>query len=181
MLHDDGRLYLTTRLGPVQIGWTADGLSRVVLGEPGTVGAPAADVRRAGAGVPEAIVRLAGDISRYFEGDRVDFAHVVVDFAAPDPFCLAIWTTARTIPYGRTWTYGELAAEAGHPGAARETGQALGRNPVPVVVPCHRIVASGGKPGGFSAAGGLRTKLRLLALEGASLKPTVPQQGVLAF
>ena len=73
----------------------------------------------------------------------------------------------RAIPRGATRTYGEVAAELGDPGAARAVGQALGRNPFPIIVPCHRVLAAAGRPGGFSAHGGVATKLRLLAIEGA--------------
>ena len=76
---------------------------------------------------------------------------------------------ARSIPPGATLTYGELAMRIGEPQAARAVGQALGANPFPIIVPCHRVLAAGGKSGGFSADGGVRTKLRLLQIEGAPL------------
>ena len=78
-----------------------------------------------------------------------------------------VYEVARTIPPGATLTYGEIAARLELPGAARDVGQALGRNPFPLVVPCHRVVAAGGRLGGFSARGGAATKRRLLAIEGA--------------
>ena len=85
------------------------------------------------------------------------------------PFSHRVYETARTIPPGSTISYGELAAQMGSPRSARAVGQALGRNPFPIVVPCHRVFAAGGKVGGFSATGGTRTKLRLLSLERTGL------------
>jgi len=80
-----------------------------------------------------------------------------------------VYEVARTIPPGATLSYGEIAARLGDPGSARAVGQALGRNPFPIVVPCHRVLAAGGRTGGFSARGGAKTKLTLLAIEGAQL------------
>jgi methylated-DNA-[protein]-cysteine S-methyltransferase len=89
-------------------------------------------------------------------------------------FDRSVYEAAREIGPGETVTYGELAARIGAPDAARAVGQALGRNPFPIVVPCHRVLAAGGKAGGFSASGGAATKLRLLAIEGASPNGTLP-------
>ena len=85
------------------------------------------------------------------------------------PFYVRVYEIARQIGWGETATYGELAARVGSPGAARGVGQALSRNPVAVIIPCHRILASGNKVGGFSAFGGTVSKERLLALEGVRL------------
>jgi methylated-DNA-[protein]-cysteine S-methyltransferase len=98
-----------------------------------------------------------------------------------DLFRRAIYSAARKLGFGETTTYGGLADSAGHPGMARETGEALGRNPVPLIVPCHRILAAGGKIGGFSAPGGSSTKERLLALEGVQIGPPPPAQKAFAF
>ena len=83
------------------------------------------------------------------------------------PFHRRVYEVARTIPPGATLSYGEIATRLGAPGSARAVGQALGRNPFAIVVPCHRVLAAGGKLGGFSANGGVTTKLRLLSIEGA--------------
>ena len=100
-----------------------------------------------------------------------------VDLAGVDDFRLAIYEAARKLGFGETTTYGELAKRAGHAGLPRETGQALGANPVPLIIPCHRILAAGGKIGGFSAPGGSTTKERMLALEGVRVgPPPAPQQ-----
>jgi methylated-DNA-[protein]-cysteine S-methyltransferase len=90
----------------------------------------------------------------------------VLDMAEVPEFHRRVYAVARTIPSGTTWSYGQLAARSGAPGLAREVGQALGQNPFAIVVPCHRVVAAGGRTGGFSARGGVTTKLRLLAIEG---------------
>ena len=80
----------------------------------------------------------------------------------------------RTIAPGTAWTYGEVAERLGEPGGAQAVGQAMGANPVPIVVPCHRVVAAGGRLGGFSAWGGAETKRRMLVIEGAALPTTQP-------
>lgn len=92
---------------------------------------------------------------------------LVFDMRGVPAFHQRVYALARAIPPGQTLTYGEVAARLGEPGAARAVGQALGRNPFAPVVPCHRVLAAGDKPGGFSASGGIRTKLRLLIIEGA--------------
>ena len=84
----------------------------------------------------------------------------------PD-FHRRVYQVARTIPPGKTLTYGDVARRLGDPGAAQAVGQALGRNPFAIIVPCHRVVAAGGRIGGFSANGGAATKRRILAIEGA--------------
>ena len=85
-----------------------------------------------------------------------------------------VYEAARAIPPGNTLSYGDIAKRVGAPGAARAVGQALGRNPFPIVVPCHRVLAAGGKIGGFSAQGGVATKRRMLAIEGARVERRGP-------
>ncbi|HEY6631178.1 MAG TPA: MGMT family protein, partial [Rhizobiaceae bacterium] len=104
-----------------------------------------------------------------------------VDLGGVDDFRLAIYEAARKLGFGETTTYGELAKRAGHDGLPRETGQALGANPVPLIIPCHRILAAGGKIGGFSAPGGSTTKQRMLALEGVRVGPPPAPQQSFAF
>lgn len=112
---------------------------------------------------------LRARLTAYAEGARDDFADVrIVDTRTTD-FQRSVVCTVRAIGYGRTLSYGEVAARAGSPGAARAVGSVMATNRVPILIPCHRVVASGGRPGGYSGADGLRTKLRLLDLEGASL------------
>jgi O-6-methylguanine DNA methyltransferase len=120
---------------------------------------------------PPAIVEVIERVCKHFRGDVQDFRDVVIDLDGAAPFARQVYEAARRIPAGQTRTYGEVAASAGRPGAARAVGQALGKNPVALIIPCHRILAAGGKAGGFSAHGGLTTKARMLALEGAAFGP----------
>jgi methylated-DNA-[protein]-cysteine S-methyltransferase len=120
------------------------------------------------------VVQAIGRLKSYLAGEKVDFAGVALDLTGVSEFHRKVYEAACRIGWGRTMTYGDLARQAGAPGAARAVGQALGRNPVPIVVPCHRILASGGKVGGFSAFGGAATKERLLALEGVHLGTGLP-------
>jgi methylated-DNA-[protein]-cysteine S-methyltransferase len=112
-------------------------------------------------------VQVAVDgIVRLLRGDAVSLADIRLDLERVPPFHRRVYEVARTIPAGSTLTYGDIARRMGVPDQAREVGQALGANPFPLIVPCHRVVAAGGKMGGFSAPGGVATKLRLLAIEG---------------
>ena len=125
--------------------------------------------------MPPAPVREAiALLERYFAGERIDFARVALDLVAVGSFHRAIYDVARSLGWGQTATYGELARQVGSPGAARAVGQAMGHNPVPVIIPCHRVLAAGRKIGGFSALGGALTKERLLALEGVHLGNGTP-------
>ena len=108
-------------------------------------------------------------VVRLMNGGREDLTFVRVDLEGVPEFHQRVYEIARTIPPGATMTYGEIAGQLGDPGSARAVGQALGQNPIPVIVPCHRVTAAGGKTGGFSAPGGAATKLTLLAIEGAQL------------
>lgn len=123
---------------------------------------------------PPAVACAIDDITALLQGERKDLMDVPLDMRALPPFDRRVYELARRIMPGSTLTYGELAKLLGEPGAARRVGQALGRNPFPLVVPCHRVLAAGGQTGGFSAPGGVETKLRLLAIEGATLNGTLP-------
>ncbi|MCA5894721.1 methylated-DNA--[protein]-cysteine S-methyltransferase [Isoptericola sp. NEAU-Y5] len=106
--------------------------------------------------------------------DVEHLADVPLDLARVPEFDRRVYDVARAVPAGQTLTYGQVAARLGTPGAAQAVGRALGRNPFPPIVPCHRIIAAGRRPGGFSAPGGARTKLRMLAAEGVELEaPTL--------
>jgi methylated-DNA-[protein]-cysteine S-methyltransferase len=108
---------------------------------------------------------LRRDLEAYCRGELVDFRHYAVAFPQQTAFQRAVIDAARRIPFGRTLTYQELAAKAGSPGAARAVGNVMASNPVPIIVPCHRVVASGGGLGGYSAPQGIDLKRRLLQLE----------------
>jgi len=113
----------------------------------------------------EAIVELLA-------GKPNDLSDVVLDLDGVPEFNRGVYDIARTIPPGKTLTYGDIAKRLGGVELSRDVGQALGRNPCPIVVPCHRVLAAGGKPGGFSANGGVVTKLKMLAIEGAVVNHT---------
>lgn len=167
-----GYALFPTPLGACALAWSARGLTWLQLPE------ASEDATRARASavvdaieaeppawVKDAILRL----TRYFEGEGEDLSSIRVDLEALPPFHRKVYEASRRIARGQVWTYAELASAAGSKLAFRAVGQAMAKNPIPVVIPCHRVVASGGKPGGFSASGGLVTKARLLALEGATL------------
>lgn len=118
------------------------------------------------------IRQVIDDITRLLRGESLDLAAVALDMDGLPQFQQQVYAVARTIPAGATLSYGEIAARLGDPSAARDVGVALGQNPIPIIVPCHRVLAAGGKPGGFSAAGGVTTKLRLLEIEGAQVGDT---------
>jgi len=179
-------LVFETALGFVGIAWNGGGLTRLCLFQRERA-AVERRLDRFGASPAEAadappwIAALLRDIGAYAQGREIDFSGVPVDLPGVDDFRAAIYAAARTLGFGQTTTYGELAKRAGHAGLPRETGQALGANPVPLVIPCHRILAAGGKIGGFSAPGGSTTKARMLALEGVRLDPPPGPQHAFAF
>ena len=179
-----------TPLGFFAISWSAAGLTRLVLPEPDLAAALRRLAGRAAASPPElageaelpaVVAGIVAAIRRYASGETVDFSGVAVDLADADGFRRAIYDAARGLAQGDAVTYGELARRAGFPDMARETGAALGRNPVPLVIPCYRIVAAGGKLGGFSAPGGSATKARLLAHERARVPSRDTAQASFVF
>jgi methylated-DNA-[protein]-cysteine S-methyltransferase len=122
---------------------------------------------------PPAEVRHAVEgIIELLSGKPNDLSDVVLDLDGVPEFNRGVYEIARSIPPGKTMTYGDIAKQLGGVELSRDVGQALGRNPCPIVVPCHRVLAAGGKPGGFSANGGVVTKLKMLAIEGAAVNHT---------
>ena len=105
-------------------------------------------------------------------GKPNDLRDIALDLDGVPEFNRGVYDIARSIPPGKTMTYGDIAKQLGGVELSRDVGQALGRNPCPIVVPCHRVLAAGGKPGGFSANGGVVTKLKMLAIEGAAVNHT---------
>jgi methylated-DNA-[protein]-cysteine S-methyltransferase len=164
-----------TAMGPCGVAWNARGLVAMQLPEASRAATEQRLARRsqsAGADEPPAwVAALIADIGRYLAGEEVDFSAVAVDLSGLDPFRQRLYEAMRALSWGHTTTYGELARQLGSMDweGAREVGEAMGRNPVPVVIPCHRVLAAGGKLGGFSAPGGAATKAKLLALEGVYL------------
>lgn len=128
-------------------------------------------------GLPQFVEGAIIELRRYFEGAAHDFSQIPVDVSHTDGLRHKIYDELRTIGFGKTVTYGELARRIGASGpeAPRVVGQAVGSNPVPVIIPCHRVLAAGNKLGGFSAPGGTVTKEKLLALEGVQIgDPVLP-------
>ena len=161
-----------TAIGACGIAWGERGIAAVQL--------PEADEQKTRARLqrrfPEAreapptpeVQRAVDGITALLRGEASDLSAVVLDMEDLPAFNRRVYEVARAIPPGATLSYGEIAARLGEPPqAARDVGQALGQNPIPIIVPCHRVLAANGKPGGFSASGGVTTKLRLLTIEGA--------------
>jgi methylated-DNA-[protein]-cysteine S-methyltransferase len=128
---------------------------------------------------PQKVQQAIDEISALLRGEKRDLSGIPLDMAGVPDFHRRCYDFARTIPPGRTLSYGEIAAKVGKSGAARAVGQAMGRNPLPLIIPCHRVLAAGGKLGGFSAPGGAATKRRMLELEGVGLAPEPPMQQAL--
>jgi len=156
-----GYALFDTAIGRCGVAWSDAGIIRTAL--------PGSGARRYVAGglteqAPPPDVQTAIDrIVALLDGVDDDLGDIMLDLSATSDFERAVYAVARTIAPGHTLTYGDVAREIG--GDARAVGQALGRNPCPIVVPCHRVVAAGGRTGGFSAPGGVDTKLRMLAIE----------------
>jgi methylated-DNA-[protein]-cysteine S-methyltransferase len=166
-----------TAIGICGVAWSERGLTRLQLPESdrgATKRRLRARAATASQAVPVEIEQLIANVQAYMTGRSVDFAAVAIDFADIEPFEQKVYAEARAIPWGQTVSYGELARRTGSPNAAREVGRALTRNPVPIIVPCHRILAKGHRIGGFSAPGGTFTKERLLALEGVRIEAETP-------
>jgi methylated-DNA-[protein]-cysteine S-methyltransferase len=165
-----------TVMGFCAIAWSDAGVARFQLP---TKNAEAADrlMRRRAFGaepgaLPEGIAAVVEAAKRYFGGEDIDFSQVPLDLAGQDAFFAQIYGALRRVGWGRTTTYGALAKEVGAGReAARDVGEAMAKNPMPLIIPCHRVLAAGGKIGGFSAPGGSKTKARMLELEGVRLGP----------
>jgi len=156
-----------TRLGFAAIAWNEAGVARFNLPGP----KDSATNRLGGATPAEPPPHIAAIIDharRYFAGERVNFHAIGLDLSSVDPFRRSIYDALRKVGFGETVTYGELARHVGatEPQAAQDVGVAMARNPVPLIIPCHRVLAAGGKIGGFSAPGRTETKQKMLALEG---------------
>jgi len=160
-----------TAIGVCGIVWSARGICGVQLPER-DAGATRARVRRRFADVqeaapPPAVQQAIDGIVALLSGERRDLSDIAIDDTAQPEFNRRVYAIARKIPCGHTMTYGEIAQALGDKRLAREVGQAMGENPTPIIMPCHRVLAVNGKAGGFSAPGGIVTKLQLLTIEGA--------------
>ncbi|QPC88377.1 methylated-DNA--[protein]-cysteine S-methyltransferase [Mesorhizobium sp. NBSH29] len=173
------------RIGWLGLAWNETGITQLQLPGSDRASTERMLLRRESAMMEQIpnvwVAEVCEKLKRYGAGEPIDFTDVPVSLEGIDPFRRAIYAAARGLGFGQNTTYGALAIQAGHPGLARETGKALGQNPVPIIVPCHRIVAAGNKIGGFSAPGGSVTKEKLLAMEGVQIAPPPPAQESFGF
>jgi methylated-DNA-[protein]-cysteine S-methyltransferase len=168
-----------TGVGDFGLAWNERGVVRLQLPDEGRMTTEKRLRAFASQGEPPPWAKqLIAEIRHYLAGKRVDFASVALDLATVGEFRLAVYEAARSVAWGQTTSYGELARRIGFPWGARAVGRALARNPVPLIVPCHRILARDERIGGFSTYGGTLTKRRLLALEGVHVGGTSPLPGL---
>ena len=172
----EGYAIFATPIGPCGVAWSSRGLVSVQLPD-ATEEATRARLRDritlpddGGSTSPPDTVKAAIErIIRHLTGEDGGLDSIALDLDGVPPFHRKVYEAARRITRGEIRSYGDLASECGSPGGARAVGQALATNPLPIVVPCHRVIAADGKPGGFTSPLGLDTKAQLLAIEGASL------------
>ncbi len=160
-----------TAIGACAIVWGESGIVGMQLPEPRAEQAKARLAKRypgAGEATPPAEIEyVIAEVRALLKGEARDLAHIDLDMSQVPEFERQVYAVARAVPPGRTITYGEIAAKLGDKALSRDVGAALGRNPFPIVIPCHRVLGAGGKTGGFSARGGVDTKLKMLQIEGA--------------
>ena len=152
---------LESPIGPLLLSGTDEGLAEIEFPRGGRAAPPRPGWRED----PDALAEPLRQLTAYFAGERRTFALALAPRGTP--FQLAVWRELERIPFGETISYAELARRVGRPRAVRAVGAANGRNPLPVVVPCHRVIGSDGRLTGY--AGGLELKRRLLALEGCTV------------
>jgi methylated-DNA-[protein]-cysteine S-methyltransferase len=163
-----------TAAGFVALGWNDAGVSALRLPDASEYAAERALLRRIPDAVrtdpPPGVQSVVDAVTRYFAGERIDFNATPVDMGPQDPFFERVYALVRGLEWGETTTYGAVAKALGAgPEYARDVGQAMANNPVPLIVPCHRVTGAGGKIGGFSAPGGSMSKARMLELEGVAI------------
>ena len=175
-----------TASGFCAIAWSELGVTRFLLPMKSAEAAErllSRRVPRATPGDPPTKVTAAVvEAKRYFDGEPTDFSTIPLDLGDENPFFVQVYEALRRVGWGGTTTYGALAKEVGAGReAARDVGKAMARNPTPLIIPCHRVLAAGGRIGGFSAPGGSRTKIRMLELEGVSAAPPKAVQQTFDF
>jgi methylated-DNA-[protein]-cysteine S-methyltransferase len=160
-----------TALGACGIAWFGDTVLATHLPERSEAATAARFTARMRSAVedkpPPPIQRVITSIAALLDGEQIDLSFVACEFGRVDAFAAKVYEITRTIPPGETRTYGEIALLLGDKLLAQNVGRALGRNHLPIIVPCHRVIGANGRLTGFSAAGGVETKLRMLAIEGA--------------
>lgn len=168
-----------TEAGVCGLGWTDTGLAQVQLPEANAADTETRLARRSGGTrtdtPPADIADLAARMCAYFEGAETDFRDAALDYAGLSDFNARVYRQLRETVWGQATSYGALANAVGEPGAARAIGAAMGANPWPLIVPCHRVLAANGKIGGFSAHGGRGTKRRMLQLERIDADGAAPE------
>jgi methylated-DNA-[protein]-cysteine S-methyltransferase len=161
-----------TSIGPCGLTWSAEGIVGLQLPETTAEGTRKRMRRRWPEArempPPHGIQCVIDRVQALLDGEAVEFGDIPLDLGAAPEFHRRVYEIARTIPPGHTMTYGEIARRLDAPHESREVGQALGRNPIAIIVPCHRVLGADGKMGGFSATGGVATKRRILEIERAS-------------
>lgn len=165
-----GYAIFETAIGPCGIAWTAAGICAVALPDAASPAARARLAQRSGGdetALPPAIAATVADIVALLNGTPHDLMDAGLDLNGVGDFEQKVYALARAIPPGETRTYGALARDLGDVALSRAVGQTLGANPFPIIVPCHRILAASGRTGGFSAPGGVDTKMRMLSIERA--------------
>ncbi len=175
-MHDQHFALFDTAIGVCGIEWGPRGINGVQL-PMGDAEKTKARIRQRHGEIIEAepteeVRHAMAEIVELLSGKPKDLAGIALDLEDVPAFNRSVYDIARTIPPGKTMTYGDIAKRLGGVELSRDVGQALGRNPCPIVVPCHRVLAAGNKPGGFSARGGVTTKLKMLEIEGALVNHT---------
>jgi methylated-DNA-[protein]-cysteine S-methyltransferase len=178
MTKDNGTHVFASEMGWMALAWNGESLTRFTFGHPSAAAAIAsleADEGWTTSGskaAPKWIAELAGRLQSYAAGNDECFDDVPLDLSHLSAFQTRVVRTCRRIGRGRVRSYGELAAAAGAPGAARAVGNVMAQNRYPIIVPCHRVVGSAGSLGGFSARDGISMKRRMLEKEGAEVGPS---------
>ena len=170
---------IETAVGTMGLGWTEVGVARFSLPAPDPESTRGRMSRDAALSEPDPA--LADRIVAYGEGARVEFDDVPLDLIGEPDFHRQVYDDILKVRWGETTTYGDIARRLGDLTLSRAVGQALGRNPIPLIIPCHRVLAAGNKQGGFSAPGGVTSKLRMLALEGVTVGPPPSPQMAFGF
>ena len=168
------------------VAWNDAGITRLQLPATSAKTAERLLLRRTPGAKPDMpnpmVSEAVAAVKRYFDGNETDFSSFPLDLGEHDAFCQRVYAAARRVRWGHATTYGTLARELdGGPETARDVGQALARNPIPLIIPCHRVLAAGGKIGGFSAPGGATAKMRMLGLERVQREASDSSQASFGF